>query len=74
MRVDLTAYEFVAISNELNRCNSVVSDKSSDGLDVLDAMSRRAGMLVALELLGFEVAVDDRGRVIDIAQAFISEA
>lgn len=67
MRVDLTAYEFVSLSNELNRCNSVVSDKSSDGLDVLDAMSRRAGMVATLELLGFEVTVDGRGRVIDIA-------
>ena len=63
MRVDLTAYEFVAISNELNRCSSVISD----GLDVLDAMSRRAGMVAILELLGFEVTVDGRGRVIDIA-------
>ena len=43
-----------------------MSDKSSNGLA---AMIRRAGMLVILELLGFEVFVDGTGRVIDITQA-----
>ena len=68
MRVELSNYEFVAISNELNRCNAVMADKASNGVDVLDAMGRRAGMVATLELLGFDVTVDGRGRVIDIVQ------
>ena len=70
MREDLSDYDVVAISNELNRCTAVMDDNARDALSVLDAMGRRDGIVTTLELLGFEVTFDESGRVNDIVHRY----
>lgn len=71
MREDLSDYDVLAISNELNRYTAVMDDNAGNVLRLLDARGRRAGIVTTLELLGFAVTFDESGRVNDIVHRYV---
>lgn len=68
MRVDLTANEFVALAHRMNELQAASLNGDYTVEVRILAQAERHGMQQALELLGFVVTVDARGRVMDIAQ------